>query len=533
MTVIRSFRAWTLAGVAAVALAACGTAGDVAGIASTPADVEAALQQLGYDSALNPNFTAEGREVAGRTATFTGSRLEINGMPLTTGFTTIEGLGLSADGPYFRRQTDTDNRMEFGDLTVRMAESLLDRPGTKFAAWFGNIAVDPEKTELPLADWTFKTLSGTGLTADVDIGGDQPITASATLGGFALNDMKAGQLATFDFNDFALDFTGKFDETAINGTISVDAITAAKVNLPYWSAYFDGLAALLGAMPKLIAEGTDPADLEVAATGLPVLSSPIDYGMDSGTLTGLVVDVAGVNLTMPEYSFEAIRDRQGRVIRQISPRATMTLTGDASKGPGGAAVGMGLGFLGVQSLSFSGESDYSWNPATDVVSLDKFDFGMDGFFSMSFTGEFGDQSKIYEEIAAAYPDMSGEATLASFSKMPIHSFNFTLRDEAALSKGFGIASGFMGATAEELRTTVADTVRELAGEDGLGAGLGIDTAIADTLIDGIADWIVEGGTLSISLNPAIPFRASAFTDPSQVTADKIGFSVTHTAAAAQ
>lgn len=174
---------------------------------------------------------------------------------------------------------------------------------------------------------------------------------------------------------------------------------------------------------------------------------------------------------------------------------------------------------GLDNVKGDGKASWVWNARNGVAELD-YEANMEKF--VSFSSSLGFTEMKLNEIAAA---MDGGDSGDIFANGAFRNFSMTIDDENALDAVFALAALQMGGTGEDLRASVPAMIR-LTGAQAAQ----MNPRIAD-YVNAMAEFVAKGGSLEFRAEPAEPvaFGALQATGGSapQTLPDVINLTVTH------
>lgn len=173
---------------------------------------------------------------------------------------------------------------------------------------------------------------------------------------------------------------------------------------------------------------------------------------------------------------------------------------------------------GLDEVTGDGFVEWKWNPDNGNGAFD-YVANSDGLMDLTMSMELaGDALNALAASAAA-----GEES-PFMKNAALKSFNFAIDDETALDAIFAVAALQMGGTGEDLRQSAPAMIR-LAGAQGAS----IHPRIKD-YVEAVANFVAEGGTLTVSANPDEPVGMTALetgeVDP-QTLPDMLDLKFTH------
>jgi hypothetical protein len=447
---------------------------------------------------------------------------------------TIKGIAPEADlGPGLAFKLDTIAIEGLNPVTGEfLASAFTDTPAAEAP---------------PFEQWGFSKISINGMTFNGDLaamgaGGGK---FNVSLGEVSFSDLKETIFGSAKFSGLKGDFdipnettggmgqvAGKFDF----GTMDIKTIRGNVFSDMFATAFNAAL--------------TDPSALETLdADFMAGLSSPLEGGFDEFTWTGMNAEAAGAKLVVSPTSVKIGRNAELVAISQTSPRTTITLTADSAGGAFGQAIAGGLSSIGYASTTVElyGESDMTFDPATDTTRYANYNLGVTDMVDLKVTGAVQGLTKFMaslmgmmtqfeqsftatvddpfaepgqptpEPVTPPAPDMSGMEALK------VVELDLTLTDKKLVDLALGAAGTAGAGDPATLRNDVVNMLQQM-GVD-LTSG-GLDGAVANELTAALSEFVKRPGALNIKLKPPQP--VSMDSPESAFTKQGLGFSATFT-----
>lgn len=163
-----------------------------------------------------------------------------------------------------------------------------------------------------------------------------------------------------------------------------------------------------------------------------------------------------------------------------------------------------------------GDSDlaFDWRPATGAAVFSA-GFNCEGFADSDL--DFALDGLELDKIAAARAEGAARPPPGDLARLK--SFLLIIDDDAMLDAFFALTALESGGSAEDLRKTAPAFIRLASGE-ALQASSGLGEVVA-----ALADFIEEGGVLTIGAKAATPLPLGALASPS--AADALNLTATH------
>ena len=433
-------------------------------------------------------------------------------------------------------------------------EGLNPVTGEFIASSFGdNGAAEPP----PFEQWGFSKISLNGLKFNGDFSsagatGPKSGKFNVGLGELSISNLKDTVFASAKMTGFKGDFdvppevaggmpiAGKFDF----GTMDIKNIRGG--------VFADAMGAAMSAAL------TDPSKMSTLESDIMKnMTSPLEGGFDDFNWTGMNAEASGVKLKVTPASVKITRNAQGVAVGQSSPRTVLTLTADSAGGALGQSATMLLSMVGYPSntVEFYGQSDATFDPATDTTRYTSYNFGLTDGFDVKATGAVQGLTKFMAALMSAMTSfeqsMSGtdpfgtatpdtptapdspaptpaptpapEPDLSGIEQLKIVDLDLTITDKSFVNLILG-ASGMFGAgDPETLRNDIVNMVK------GLGPDLtssGLDTSVANELTDAVSKFLERPGSLNIKLKPAEPLSLGATN--AKLDKQSLGFSASFT-----
>lgn len=408
---------------------------------------------------------------------------------------------------------DDPEDAEDGELGIANIELL--NPSPELAAWVASLTGNGEPAPFPEADAvSFDKWSLSDLDFVLDDGSE---TADFSIANFELGNVADQKMGVARIADVAL--TGSGEDGPFS--MSLNSLSAVGADLSFFDA---------------IRENIDDEEALMAAVMAQSAENPMEPGYDSFSIDQLAVDFDGVNFNLPSLNTNVTRNDAGQAVAFVTPRYTMTLDADSAAGDAGSELANVLGMVGYETVEISGEGKSAYDPDTDTVTFDtdsNYLSVADGF-TMKFGGEIAGYSNYASSLGtmdfASMADGSQPDPTAmqnALSELVLHDFTLELDDDSMVDRVFNLVAAQTGDDPASLRQ---QAVAMTSMAPMMAAGSGVDVNILTEASTAVAAFLSEPGTLTISLNPSEPLTAATFMDledPSAITKDMLGLSVTH------
>ena len=246
-------------------------------------------------------------------------------------------------------------------------------------------------------------------------------------------------------------------------------------------------------------------------------------GFGDVELKGFELKSDVVNLNLPSLN-QSVTDKGN--IRETDfnmPSFTVALI-EGDNVPPDVAQGLAmLKSLGFDELVFSSKGQTELNTKTDVMTIKAVSVDLKDGFDLNYKGEISGFSAIKE--------LGAEASAAEFKaaqdNIKVHDFALSLEDKSIVERGFKLAGEMTGQTPKDLR-------RQANGVLALGSLAALtqdDGAIYSEFTKALGEFIQDGGTLNIAVNPQTPLTLDDFDELSRgkkPDLKRLGFSASTT-----
>lgn len=422
----------------------------------------------------------------------------------------FNGLRLQDDGSsVFKKVTlnnlEVDNVPDDENVEATIGNVTLDEPTPELAAWVTGLLGQGEMTDTPdMDDFQFKAF---GISEISFGGGDEYSSGEFKLGSFVVEDFYDYKAGVAKLEGMTFDFTDEWSEESF--TFSLEEMGFTGLDL------------------KLIKAFEEEDDYGIASSLMDIImEDPMDPGLDSFNLKELNFVGGGLTVALPSMSYMVERDKNDVPTRIVMPEAKLTVTAD-EEGSIGSELAPFMAMMGFDEIVFSVAAEYTYDPETDIGNYKQTYIAVDDAFALNLTGKIGG----VEDMADAMKEMDIEAYMMGgddpmemmmelYGPLEIHDLKLTITDDGIIDKGFALAAAEQGADPKELRMQIAGMVSALPI---LGADSGVDMALLTEVSSAASDFIKEGGTLTISLNPEDPILVGdLMADPLSVTKASLG-----------
>ncbi|WP_293613050.1 hypothetical protein [Ponticaulis sp.] len=246
------------------------------------------------------------------------------------------------------------------------------------------------------------------------------------------------------------------------------------------------------------------------------------------------VDISDFNWFVPQRISMAAEDMTYNVETYIGYIQNV-MSGAIAEGPDAeevmqmmTAVRSTLSDYGVETLTMDINAEAAWDAETGASVFD-YVHQMDGFgrFSLGLAGEMPSMTQFAGAIEANQApegrepkdDVESADAVAMLmqQEMALTSFDIEIDDDGGLEKVFGLAIAFAqlapedDSTAAMMRNSSPSELRGLASGLTRMSGMQVGSAFPPALeyVNGVADFILNGGTIGLSVEPEEPLNAAA------------------------
>lgn len=403
---------------------------------------------------------------------------------------------------------------EEGELTVANIELL--NPSPALAAWVASLAGNGEPAAFPTgADLAFDSWSLSDMAFNLDDGSD---TVAFTLDGIQLAGANQAGMALAKIEGINLSAEPK-GEDAFSLTLGSFAMTGMGEKIA--AAFQAGFE-----------EGLDGADMGSQQLMEAIYADPLEPGYDTLLVEDVAFEMGGVNFVMPSLSTVVERNREGVAIGGVTAPFSATLSADPEAGKTGAQLAGMLSMMGYEEVTLRGAGKTRIDPETDTVMYDAADnyYSIDDGFTLRFGADMSGISEYTQALGQMDlndpnpdPAMLQEAARA----LTFRALTIELEDDSIVDRAFNLYAAQSGEDPAAVRQQAISMI-QLAPM--MASGAGVDMAIVTEFTTAAAAFLTEPGTLTIQLDPETPLSMATFEnieDPSAITKDMLGLSVTH------
>lgn len=406
---------------------------------------------------------------------------------------------------------DEEDRAD-GSMTIASVDLL--NPSPELAAWVASLGGSGAPAPFPAPSAVnFDRWSLNGFEFNLDDGDE---VVDFTIDSIDLGGAENAKMAVASLNSVAIAGT---NDDGMPFTVNLDAINLLGADLAFVEAIQN--------------HAGDEEAMGEALIGA-LYDNPMDPGFDHFQLENLSFAGEGVSFAMPSLDSFVERDADGNPNRFVTPDFTMTLSADPAAGEAGSELAGVLGSIGFETLELKGAGVSTYDAATDTLQYS----ADDNYLALTdgFTLRYGGKFEGYNEYARSFAnmdmdDMAGapdqQVMMDAVSNLVLHDFTLVLDDQSMVDRVFNLVAAQSGEDPAALRQ---QAIAMTAMAPMMAAGAGVDMAIVSEATTAVSEFLQEPGTLTITLAPAEPISAATFAeieDPSQITKDMLGLSVTH------
>lgn len=375
---------------------------------------------------------------------------------------------------------------------TRFERLVIDRPGPalsrSIAASFTGETEDLPDLTGNLAAYSFRELSLAGLSVTLPEGEGTLQAADVTLRGLDEAGLELARIESISFDGPATRF-------------EIESAQMDAVGARFLTSLFDDEAATL---------------LQTAISG-----NPADY-YRSLSVTGLSGVASGVVYEMDSFSAEVTPE--GERLRTLASMPALRLSGERGSDPGEHVHNV-LGFLGYEEVVLRFETDTIYDPATDTLQTQNNNrFVWEDGLTLSAQQQISGVQAYSDAVAAARDSgVSDPEALAAMERLlRLHQLEIRLEDQSLLDRSFSAYALMNGVTPAQMRVQASALI-------GLGLSA-LPAEIPRPFINAIArplsDFVRDGGTLVIRLDPPEPVPLTALVSPSgEFDIDRLGLAV--------
>lgn len=493
-------------------LAACGNGDDAREPASTRVSADEAAEAAAILGLAEPGRANwENRQYTNRVFRFEGFTLVLSETPVTPEDSDdSEGEGvrqslLNADVLEIAAPRLENGIVRFDRLTLenailsdgeggetRFERLVIDRPGPELsrsiAASFtrdGKVLADLSGN---LAGYSFRELTLTGLAVTLPDGDGQMQASALTLRGLDGDGLELASIDAVGFDSPATRFR-------------IESVRMEEVGSRFLASLFDG---------------TSATPLQIMISG-----NPADY-YRLFDMTGLSGSASGVIYEMDSFTAEVTREAAG--LRTLASMPAMRLRAERGSDPGEHVHNV-LGFLGYEEVVLRFETDTIYDPETDTLQTQNQNrFVWEDGLTLSASQSISGVQAYSDAVTAARENaITDPGALAAYENLLVlNGLDVRLEDQTVLDRSFSAYAQMNGVTPAQMRVQASALI-----------GLGLSALPAEiprpflnAIAQPLSEFVREGGTLVIALDPPQPVPLPALTSPAgQFDIDRLGLSV--------
>ena len=475
-----------------------------------------------------------------------GPTEDVSDAPRTPG---VEAFGLSQSGPArwaaMERRGDayvfTDYVVQGAETELRAASVVLEGPAS--------IGDAPALDRLLIEGGQFSTPEGEGAFDRLELAGPGPELAAAALALLRGDPpVDRGTLSRQTFDALALSglsWVGE-DGSGAQTSLAVESLDAAGFDgevlgeaqvsgFEVLTTNADGSARVR--IGSVAATGLNAALVEAAADrpgGDPFGASfATEIPWDLVEIGGLAVEAGAVRARMDAFTARSERTRQGELVNTaLMPRLVVAPLDGAPQAEGFTRA---LAQLGFEELVFRLEAETVYSEAEDrlytrganaLTLEDGFALSLDQDLTGVAAHAQAHAQWLEAQAALPKPAPAGATPPAEiFAPLMIERLAVTLEDRSIVDRALGLLADAQGSTPEQVRAQAALFVAMGTA----GAGESIPPALRQGLASALVDFIGEGGTLIIEIDPETPVSAASLMGSGSSPVDPVaaGVSVRH------
>ncbi|WP_427452018.1 hypothetical protein [Litorimonas sp. WD9-15] len=456
----------------------------------------------------------------------------------------LAGLGLGENGEsgvsFAAREIDGAT-VTYRDLKVRDETASIDAFTADLATFHCAAMTDegPSYDRLDLGNAMIRDEDVTFNFETLNISEPTPDAAAAIVGGM-LGPISGSQEGNIGFGGISLTgatvtgegFTGKLDTLAWGETRENDLQGLADMmveNLKVSFASQDGADGL-----ELTFDGMSARNFAVGGLDASQVSTSGVVGsvLDGFTLMKKPYDefvVGQLKLASPEFdvNFQGIEGQATEngdvvsVVQTLKP-VTINLKPEMGQKPNTAGIYQQLKTLGFESMRFSGSSESTLDKRDDSLTVSDGLLIMDDAFRLNFEYSAEGLNDMVETMKGMTDLELRQNPLAAYDPLKLRSMRITLEDNSITTRGLKLASEMTGQSEKNVKRMLGVAVlgAALAAQNDVQAEVYSETTAA------FADFVKNGGTLTIEANPPEPFPLTPLISGGgeDIDPDTLGFS---------
>ncbi|MFC4725852.1 hypothetical protein AB6B38_10580 [Glycocaulis abyssi] len=375
---------------------------------------------------------------------------------------------------------------------TRFERLVIDRPGPalsrSIAASFTGETDDLPDLAANLAAYSFREMSLAGLSVSLPEGDGTLQAANVSLRGLDETGLELARVESISFDGPATRF-------------EIENVEMERVGARFLASLFDDEAASL---------------LQTAISG-----NPADY-YRSLSMTGLSGVASGVVYEMDSFSADVTPE--GERLRTTGSMPALRLSAERGSDPGEHVHNV-LGFLGYEEVVLRFETDTIYDPATDTLQTQNNNrFVWEDGLTLSAQQQISGVQAYGDAVAAARDSAVSEPeALAELERLlRLHRLEIRLEDHSLLDRSFSAYAQMSGVTPAQMRVQASALIA--LGLSALPAE--IPRPFINAISRPLSDFVRDGGTLIITLDPPEPVPLPALVSPSgEFDIDRLGLAV--------
>jgi len=178
--------------------------------------------------------------------------------------------------------------------------------------------------------------------------------------------------------------------------------------------------------------------------------------------------------------------------------------------------------LGMETIHLSGSSVSTLNSKDDSMAVSDGLFVMDDVFRLNFEYEAEGLNAMIQKLKSVKGKPSNTSALAAYETLKLRDFRLTLEDNSIVEKGLTVATEMTGQSEKNIKRMLSGAVFAVA----LAAENEIQADVYSKAVEAFADFVKNGGTLTLEANPPEPFSLAPFVSGKGdgIDPDSLGFS---------
>lgn len=249
--------------------------------------------------------------------------------------------------------------------------------------------------------------------------------------------------------------------------------------------------------------------------------NPLAKTYDSLKLSGLDFDSDFVSVDFDGYEGKAVEKNGVTTLTEVSEPFVVKLKQAPAQAQTKRLFDMAKS-LEFDTLVFQSSQTTVMDANKDTVELKNGLLTMKDGFDLSYSYGASGIKAMTQALSAAGDNASEAQMMASLESLKINGFQMRLEDKSIVERGVKLAAQTRGGTPESVRKELA-AVLTLAP---LMAGGGLEGDMIKEMSQAFGDFVKNGGTLSVVMQPETPVAASEMVNfkNSQMRLEDLGFS---------